>query len=123
MKGFMSAFVASALASIAATASAQTPTAAQLDSIITKAVADKHIVGLSVGVMQNGKVLLAKSYGVRDIASKTSGHAEDDVRDRIGDEAVHLLRAADARGRAQALAQRIRSRSTSRISRARKTSR
>lgn len=53
-------------------AGAQAVTAAQLDSTIAKAVADKHLVGLSVGVMQNGKVVLAKGYGVRDLATKAS---------------------------------------------------
>lgn len=51
-------------------ARAQTANPAQLDSIIRKAVVEKHIVGLSVGVMQNGKVVLAKGYGVRDLASR-----------------------------------------------------
>lgn len=69
MKAFRLAIVM--LTSIGAAASAQTPSASQLDSIITKAVTEKHIVGLSVGVMQNGQVLLAKSYGTRDIASKS----------------------------------------------------
>src|SRR4051812_36502375 len=69
MRGLASAVVA--MATIASTASTQVPTAAQLDSVITKAVAEKHIVGLSVGVMNNGRVLLAKSYGVRDISSKS----------------------------------------------------
>jgi CubicO group peptidase (beta-lactamase class C family) len=55
-----------------AQAQTQTVTAAQLDSIIQKSVADKHIVGLSVGVMQNGKVILARGYGVRDLASKAA---------------------------------------------------
>jgi len=69
MKRFVS--TVAALASIAAAASAQAPSAGQLDSIITKAVAEKHIVGLSVGVMQNGKTVLTKTYGLRDIASKS----------------------------------------------------
>ena len=69
MKTFTLAIVV--LASIGSDAFAQSATAPELDSIITKAVAEKHIVGLSVGVMQNGKVLLAKSYGVRDIPSKS----------------------------------------------------
>ena len=51
-------------------AAAQGTSVAQLDSIIKKAVAEKHVVGLSVGVMQNGKVILAKGYGVRDLASR-----------------------------------------------------
>jgi D-alanyl-D-alanine carboxypeptidase len=53
-------------------AAAQGVTPAQLDSIIRKTVSDKHIVGLSAGVMQNGKVILAKGYGVRDLATKDS---------------------------------------------------
>lgn len=51
-------------------ARAQTVKAEELDSIIRKAVIDKQLIGVSVGVMQNGKVILAKGYGVRDIASK-----------------------------------------------------
>lgn len=51
---------------------AQTPAVdpGQLDSIIRKAVAEKHVVGLSVGIMQNGKVVLARGYGVRDLATR-----------------------------------------------------
>jgi D-alanyl-D-alanine carboxypeptidase len=50
-------------------AGAQAVNPATIDSIIRKAVAEKHVVGLSVGVMQNGKVILAKGYGVRDLAT------------------------------------------------------
>jgi len=49
---------------------AQTVNPAQLDTMIRRFVAEKHIVGLSVGVMQNGKVVLAKGYGVRDVSTK-----------------------------------------------------
>jgi D-alanyl-D-alanine carboxypeptidase len=49
---------------------AQDVSAAQIDSIVRKTVAEKGIVGLSVGVMQNGRVILAKGYGVRDRATK-----------------------------------------------------
>ncbi len=51
-------------------AHAQSVSAAQLDSIITRAVAEKHIVGLSVGVMQNGRVILTKGYGVSDLSTR-----------------------------------------------------
>ena len=71
----MRRLLSSCLAVLAATpvAVAQTTSAAQLDSIIRKAVAEKHIVGVSVGVMQNGKVVLAKGYGIRDLSTKSSG--------------------------------------------------
>jgi len=49
---------------------AQAADPAQLDSMIRRVVAEKHIVGLSVGVMQNGKVVLAKGYGVRDVSTR-----------------------------------------------------
>lgn len=61
--------VLTATAAAHAQTHAQTVDPARIDSIIRKTVADKHIVGLSVGVMQNGAVVLNKAYGVRDIAS------------------------------------------------------
>lgn len=39
----------------------------EIDSLITKVVADKRLVGLSVGVMQDGKVVLARGYGYRSL--------------------------------------------------------
>ena len=54
----------------AAGARAQAINPAELDTMIRRVVAEKHIVGLSVGVMQNGKVILAKGYGVRDAATR-----------------------------------------------------
>ena len=68
MKRFCLAVIVGA--TVAAQGRSQTANAAQLDSIIRKAVVEKHIVGLSVGVMQNGKVVLAKGYGVRDLSSR-----------------------------------------------------
>jgi D-alanyl-D-alanine carboxypeptidase len=68
MKRFSLATLVAAV--LAVQAAAQTVNPVQLDSIIRKAVVEKHIVGLSVGVMQNGKVILAKGYGVRDLTSK-----------------------------------------------------
>lgn len=38
----------------------------QVDSIIRKHIADKHIIGVSVGIMQDGKVAFARGYGVAD---------------------------------------------------------
>ena len=57
-------------APFAATLGAQDVSAAQIDSVVRRAVAEKGIVGLSVGVMQNGRVILAKGYGVRDRETK-----------------------------------------------------
>jgi D-alanyl-D-alanine carboxypeptidase len=45
---------------------------AQIDSIIRKTVTDKHLVGLSVGVAQDGKVVLAKGYGLKTLGSHDS---------------------------------------------------
>src|SRR5262249_13683362 len=44
---------------------------AQVDSIIRKNVAEKHIVGVSVGIMQNGQVVFARGYGLADIETNT----------------------------------------------------
>jgi CubicO group peptidase (beta-lactamase class C family) len=59
-----------ALIFLASRSSAQSVTAAQLDSIITQAVTEKRMVGLSAGVMQNGRVVLTKGYGVRDLSTR-----------------------------------------------------
>lgn len=40
---------------------------AELDSIIASVVAEKHLVGVSAGVMQDGKVVLNKGYGLRSL--------------------------------------------------------
>lgn len=40
-----------------------------LDSLIRATVAEKHLVGLSVGVMQHGAIVLAKGYGSRTLDS------------------------------------------------------
>jgi D-alanyl-D-alanine carboxypeptidase len=42
----------------------------EVDSLIRRVVAEKRLVGLSVGVMQNGKVVLAKGYGFRSLEPK-----------------------------------------------------
>jgi len=68
-------FLAAALAA-SGSAAAQSVTAARLDSIIRTTVADKHIVGLSAGVMQNGKVILVKGYGVRDLSTNAPVDAQ-----------------------------------------------
>jgi D-alanyl-D-alanine carboxypeptidase len=39
----------------------------EVDSLIQQVVATKRLVGLSVGVMQDGKVVLAKGYGYRSL--------------------------------------------------------
>ena len=63
------------LAAGALTAAAQQPARPidpeQIDSIIRRNIADKHIIGVSVGIMQNGKVAFARGYGVANIQSGT----------------------------------------------------
>ena len=39
----------------------------QVDSIIRKHIADKHIIGVSVGIMQNGKIVFTRAYGTADL--------------------------------------------------------
>jgi D-alanyl-D-alanine carboxypeptidase len=51
-------------------ASAAPVSPAELDSIIRRTVAEKQLIGLSVGVMQDGKIVLAKGYGVRALGTK-----------------------------------------------------
>jgi CubicO group peptidase (beta-lactamase class C family) len=42
----------------------------QIDSIIRQQITDKHIVGVSVGMMQNGQVVFARGYGVANVQSQ-----------------------------------------------------
>ena len=56
-------------------ASAQRPSRidpSQIDSIIQRNIADKHIIGVSVGIMQDGQVVFARGYGVANIASSAA---------------------------------------------------
>jgi D-alanyl-D-alanine carboxypeptidase len=57
------------IASFAGVASGQSPDPATLDSLIANAVADHHLIGVSVGVMLDGQVILAKGYGARSVES------------------------------------------------------
>ena len=43
----------------------------QIDSIIRRNIADKHIIGVSVGIMQNGSIVFARGYGVANLQSQT----------------------------------------------------
>ena len=44
---------------------------ADLDTFITRVVADQHAIGVTVGVMQDGKVIFNKGYGLANTARKT----------------------------------------------------
>jgi D-alanyl-D-alanine carboxypeptidase len=44
---------------------------AQIDSIIRQQIADKHIIGVSVGIMQNGQVVFARGYGLANLREST----------------------------------------------------
>ncbi|MFI5311693.1 MAG: serine hydrolase domain-containing protein [Gemmatimonadales bacterium] len=43
----------------------------EIDSLVRATIADKRLVGLSVGVMQDGKVVFAKGYGMASLAART----------------------------------------------------
>ncbi len=66
--------IAVALASLSVTAGAQVVPAVdptELDSIVRAHFEGKGIVGLTVGVMQNGRVVFAKGYGLASIEKNT----------------------------------------------------
>jgi D-alanyl-D-alanine carboxypeptidase len=44
---------------------------ADLDAFISRTVVDQRAVGVSVGVMQDGKLIFSKGYGLANVASKT----------------------------------------------------
>ena len=58
------------LASGNSKAAAQSVNVAELDSLIRATVRERGLVGLSVGVAQNGKIVLARGYGLRSLTSR-----------------------------------------------------
>src|SRR5437016_8859785 len=44
----------------------------ELDSLIRRTVAEKRLVGLSVGVAQDGKIVFAKGYGLAALDARDS---------------------------------------------------
>ena len=65
----LSAAVAALLAPAAHAQSAPLINSSELDSLIRAMISDKGMVGLSVGVMQGGKVVFTKGYGVASAAT------------------------------------------------------
>src|ERR1700745_2220907 len=54
---------------------AQTPVPApksldDFDAIVTKAMADSQVPGISVAIVRDGKVIYAKGFGYRDVEKK-----------------------------------------------------
>src|SRR4051812_30759949 len=58
---------------LAGSARAQAPIdTIRVDSIVRAQMAEKHIIGVSVGIMQNGQIVFSRGYGVRDMATHDS---------------------------------------------------
>ncbi len=55
----------------AATARAQTPRVDSLDAYVRAQMAMRHIPGLSLAIVQDGHIVLARAYGVADLAART----------------------------------------------------
>jgi CubicO group peptidase (beta-lactamase class C family) len=64
----------------AATALAQTPSAAQLDAIFSKVVTAPNQPGLAVLIRQNGRTLFERAYGMRDLRSNLAITARTNFR-------------------------------------------
>jgi len=63
-----------------ASAGAQTPSAAQLDTIFSKILAAPNQPGLAVLVRQNGQTVFERSYGMRDLRSNLPIDAHTNFR-------------------------------------------
>ena len=60
------------------TAASSSDAMGHLDAFITKAVKEYKVPGAAVAVVQDGKVILAKGYGVRDV-TKANAVDEDTI--------------------------------------------
>lgn len=54
-----------------AAAAPDSPLAAAVDAVAAKALADKSVSGFAVGVVENGRVRLARGYGFADLETRT----------------------------------------------------
>jgi len=69
MKRLLSiAFTAVALSSAAASAGTTTPARGEIDAAVTGAMAETQAKGLALAVIENGRVVRVRSYGVRNAA-------------------------------------------------------
>lgn len=64
------ALLAFALLGSAVAGTSGAPDVAEIDRLIKKNVQERHLVGLSVGVMHQGRIVLAKGYGVRSLETR-----------------------------------------------------
>jgi CubicO group peptidase (beta-lactamase class C family) len=65
-------FLGLCLASLSSGAQTAPPVnVTEIDSLVRATIAARQIVGLSVGVMQDGKVVFAKGYGMASLAART----------------------------------------------------
>ncbi len=73
---------------------------AAIDAYVAAQVRDQGYAGLSLAIMREGKVVLAKGYGKRLLEGGSVGRAGHPVRRWLRDQAVHLrLRPVAGRGR------------------------
>jgi D-alanyl-D-alanine carboxypeptidase len=100
MKALLKALLSAGLIIVCSPAIAQPaqPAAAALDKVINQAVADRTFVGAAVGVAENGKVVLARGYGLADLEDRAP--VTDKTVFRIGSitkqfTAALILRLAD----------------------------
>ena len=61
-----------------------------IDAYVEAQVRDQGYPGLSLAIVREGKIVLAKGYGKRSLEDGDPGRAGYDVRRRLGDQAVRL---------------------------------
>ena len=69
--------------------SAQTSPAAPIDAILEAPIKDGKIAGASVAVVKGGTTLLMKEYGFCGSRARRPDTSESDLRNWLGDQAVH----------------------------------
>src|SRR4051812_25515609 len=52
------------------------PAAADIDQLATRAMREFSVPGLAIGIVKDGRLVLAKGYGVRELGSKAPIDAE-----------------------------------------------
>lgn len=63
----LAGLIAALLAGFSVPVAAQAPAPAQLDAYFTQVIKDWNVPGMAVAIVKDGKVVLAKGYGVREL--------------------------------------------------------
>ena len=98
-----SRLVVAILVAFAGSLWAQVAPPADLDSYVANSMRTFDVPGMAVAIVKDGKIVLAKGYGVRKLGDADAGRRAHDVRHRLEHKSIHHRRSRHVGGCGQAL--------------------